>query len=118
MRTVLILILSLAACIQRTPQAPVQPAPVAQPAPKPVAPPAPPAPAKNLVCEAWQGVNAKAACTPYLTTDTMHTAMIAIDGQQLHCAYTAKGVECHAPIVIVQQPAPPVEDKEPAKAKK
>lgn len=125
MRIALVIALAIivTACVQRpAPVAPLQPAPVAAPAPVATAPKvelAKPEPPKNFVCEAFKGVNDKVTCTPYVTAG-MHTAMMNLgDGQQLHCKYTENGVECHAPITIVQSPPAPVQDKKPsAPAKK
>lgn len=111
---VLILALVLSACVAKSaPLAPVQP-----PAPAPVTAPAPkPEPPRNLVCEAFKGVNDKAVCTPYLTRADAQTAMIVYGGQQIHCAYTLDGVRCHDPILIVQSPPAPVQDSKPPAGK-
>lgn len=125
MRSILTLTLIAAACSSpskadapksATP-APVAPTPLvaatagSTPAPVSLAV-APPAPPRNLVCEAFKGVNDKAGCVPYFTDSGerhAHTAMVTLGQQQFHCAYNNEllSVTCAEPIVIRQQPAPP-----------
>jgi hypothetical protein len=114
MRSILALVL-FTACSSSD----AKPAPA--PAPVVVAPPAPPP--KNLVCEAFKGVNDKATCVPYLTDAGeahAHTAMVTLGQTLLHCGYGvgSPGVVCTDAIVIRQTPPAPTAPAEPKKAKK
>lgn len=120
----LALALVLVACTRPAPVAPQQPylvstEPVAVESPAPAATPEP----TNLVCEAFKPVNPQALCAPHHTDVGdlhIHTATITLQGQQLACRQdtTMLGVLCSDPIVIKQQPPPPVEDKRPDAKKK
>lgn len=116
MRLYTIALLAACSSSDATP-APTKPV-VIQPPAVVVAAPLPPP--RNLVCEAFKGVNDKATCVPYLTDAGeahAHTAMVTLGQTLLHCGYGvgSPGVVCTDAISVRQQPPAPTQP--PAKKK-